>query len=82
MVRPVVSTDVGGVSELVVEGETGWLAPPGDPERLAAVMKLALEAADSEVASMGERGRERVLEMHDGRRQASRLRSLFERYVG
>ena len=82
MGRPVVSTDVGGVSELVVEGETGWLAPPGDPERLAAVMKLALEAADSEVASMGERGRERVLEMHDGRRQASRLKELFERYVG
>lgn len=28
--RPVVAFDVGGVAEMVVEGETGWLLPPGD----------------------------------------------------
>jgi glycosyltransferase involved in cell wall biosynthesis len=32
---PVVSSDVGGVGDLVVHGETGWLVPPGDPAALA-----------------------------------------------
>ena len=32
---PVVSTDVGGVGDLLVHGETGWLVPPGDPAALA-----------------------------------------------
>jgi len=27
---PVLASEVGGVPELVVEGETGWLIPPGD----------------------------------------------------
>ncbi len=81
MGRPIVSTDVGGVSELVIDGETGWLAPPGDPERLAQAMKLALEASDSELGAMGQRGRERVLRMHDARREAARLKELFERYA-
>jgi len=32
---PVLSTDVGGVGDLVTHGETGWLVPPGDPSALA-----------------------------------------------
>lgn len=32
---PVISTDVGGVADLVAHGETGWLVPPGDPVALA-----------------------------------------------
>ena len=81
MGRPVVSTDVGGIAELAIEGETGWLAPSGDPERLAEAMKLALEASDSELVGMGRRGRERVLRMHDAHREAARLKELFERYT-
>jgi len=32
---PVLSTEVGGVGDLVTHGETGWLVPPGDPSALA-----------------------------------------------
>jgi glycosyltransferase involved in cell wall biosynthesis len=32
---PVLSTDVGGVGDLLTHGETGWLVPPGDPAALA-----------------------------------------------
>jgi glycosyltransferase involved in cell wall biosynthesis len=43
---PVVATDVGGVSELVLEGETGLLVPRGDTTALAQALELLLRDAD------------------------------------
>jgi glycosyltransferase involved in cell wall biosynthesis len=40
---PIVATDVGGVSEIVRPGETGLLAPAGDPPRLADAVRTLLE---------------------------------------
>jgi len=40
--RPVVATAVGGVPELVVDGETGLLVPPEDPEALATAVRRLL----------------------------------------
>jgi glycosyltransferase involved in cell wall biosynthesis len=40
--RPVVATRVGGIPELVREGETGHLVPPGDPEALADALARTL----------------------------------------
>jgi glycosyltransferase involved in cell wall biosynthesis len=40
---PVLSSDVGGVSELVVEGKTGWLFRVGDDEALKVGMALVLK---------------------------------------
>jgi glycosyltransferase involved in cell wall biosynthesis len=39
---PVVASDVGGVGELVLDGETGLLVPPGDPARLAEALQRLL----------------------------------------
>ncbi len=53
---PVVATDVGGVREAVADGETGFLVPHGDPQRLAG--RLAELAADPAMRSrMGAAGR-------------------------
>jgi glycosyltransferase involved in cell wall biosynthesis len=41
--RPVVASDIGGLPELVVEGEDGLIVPPGDPVALAAAMKTLWE---------------------------------------
>jgi len=56
---PVVSTDCGGPSTLVEEGETGYLTPVGNPEALAERMEKILR--DPEHArALGRRGRERI----------------------
>ena len=56
---PVVATDVGGNREAVVDGETGWLTAPENPEALA--HKIVDLLTDPERARQwGEKGRERV----------------------
>jgi glycogen synthase len=57
--RPVVASAVGGVPELVVDGETGVLVRPDDHEQLAYELGLLLAAPDLR-ARMGRAGRERV----------------------
>ena len=56
---PVVASRVGGIPEVVVDGETGWLVPPGDPSALAQALRGAL-ADPARARRMGEAGRRRV----------------------
>ncbi|TWT84967.1 putative glycosyltransferase EpsF [Planctomycetes bacterium CA13] len=58
---PVVATDVGSVSESVVNGETGYLVPSKDVDAMAEVISRLLECTD-QAKRMGKQGRERVLE--------------------
>jgi glycosyltransferase involved in cell wall biosynthesis len=57
--RPVIATNAGGVSELVADGETGMLVPPGDAPALAAAI-AASRADPVRAASMAERGAARA----------------------
>jgi glycosyltransferase involved in cell wall biosynthesis len=61
---PVVASRVGGVPELVVDGETGLLVPAGDPELLAAAVGRLLDDATLR-RRLGEAGRARVRERFD-----------------
>ena len=56
---PVVATRVGGIPEIVTEGETGFLVPPRDPEALASAMARLAEEPDLR-RSLAEGGRRRV----------------------
>ncbi|PLX44846.1 MAG: glycosyl transferase, partial [Hyphomicrobiales bacterium] len=58
---PVAATAVGGVPELVSDGKTGLLTPPGDEKALAAALMRLLEDGDLRRA-MGEAGRRRALD--------------------
>lgn len=65
MARPVITTDVPGCREVVVDGETGYLVPPKNTSRLAAAMERLLDAGPEEQQRLGENGRRRVLEYFD-----------------
>jgi glycosyltransferase involved in cell wall biosynthesis len=57
--RPIVATGVGGVPELVIDGETGILVPPKQPEAIAKAI-LYLLNHPKEAGEMGLKGRQRV----------------------
>jgi glycogen synthase len=56
---PVVASRVGGIPEVVVDGETGLLVEPGDPVALADALRRVLDDP-ARAARMGEAGRRRV----------------------
>jgi glycosyltransferase involved in cell wall biosynthesis len=74
--KPVIATQVAGVSELVEDGVNGCLVPPGSVEALVeAVLRLA---PDKEARrTMGENGRRKVAGDFDIEIEASRLMSLL-----
>jgi glycosyltransferase involved in cell wall biosynthesis len=53
--RPVVATSTAGVPELIDDGSTGWLVPPGAPDRLAEALAEALSAELIEVGTAARR---------------------------
>jgi glycosyltransferase involved in cell wall biosynthesis len=75
---PVLTTDVGGVPDIVAEGETGYLIPPDDERVLAARLETLLaDAARRE--EMGRRARQRVVGRFDAHKNAQRQLSLLKR---
>jgi colanic acid/amylovoran biosynthesis glycosyltransferase len=75
--RPVISTFVAGIPELINSGEHGWLIPAGDVESLAAVIQNCLDEPLETITRMGEAARARVLERHDVDVEAGKLITLF-----
>jgi glycosyltransferase involved in cell wall biosynthesis len=72
-----VATAIGGNPEVVVEGQTGFLAPSEDPERLAARILDLLR--DPELRRrMGENGRERVREHFTVEVMVRRMSVLYQ----
>ncbi len=55
MGRPIVATDHGGAREIVLDGETGWLVPPGDPAALAEAIAGALALSPAERMALAQR---------------------------
>ncbi|MEX0777506.1 MAG: glycosyltransferase [Phycisphaeraceae bacterium] len=78
--RPVISTYVAGIPELVTPGRSGWLVPAGSVEALAAVMREALQAPVEQMAAMGQAGAAAVALRHDIRIIAAELAQLFCQY--
>jgi glycosyltransferase involved in cell wall biosynthesis len=77
MARPVVGTTVGGIPEVIVEGETGLLVPPREARRLAQAMGRLMADADYR-AELGRRGRELVVERFTMDMMAAEIEAVYE----
>ncbi|HEY3244132.1 MAG TPA: glycosyltransferase, partial [Phycisphaerae bacterium] len=75
---PVVTTAAGGVAEVVLDGETGFVVPCGDVEAVAGRVLDLLGDADSRTRLV-EAARERVRTCFSADRVASAIQSLYER---
>jgi glycosyltransferase involved in cell wall biosynthesis len=92
---PVVATDVGGVAEVVVDGQTGLVVPPGQEDELAMGLEYFLTHRNL-CYQFGQKGREHVMErfslkhmvdehlkiyQHEGSMQAPKKIGIPEKYV-
>jgi len=75
--RPVVASAIGGLGEIVRDGETGLLVPPGDVPALArALRRLAVDPGLRQ--RLGRAARERALAVYDWPRIADAFERIFE----
>jgi glycosyltransferase involved in cell wall biosynthesis len=78
--RPVISTYIAGIPELIEDRKCGWLVPSGSQEDLMRAMREALEAPPERLQEMGRLGAERVARLHNVRAEADKLAALFEQH--
>lgn len=73
---PTVATNVGGLPDLIEDGETGWLVPPHSPARLAGAIMEAL--SDPPLAQLrATRGRARARALFDCRTTAGEVLEIY-----
>lgn len=75
--RPVISTYIAGIPELVEHGKIGWLVPAGDSDALAKVMNVALDTPVERLAEMGRAGIVQARARHHIDTVATQLAGLF-----
>ena len=75
--KPVISTDVGGVVDLILDGDNGLLVPSNDPKSLAEATLYLLEHPDRR-KMMGVAGRKKVYPHFDKKRLVGDIDNLYE----
>ena len=75
--RPVISTYVAGIPELVEPGVCGWLVSAGSVEALTIEMRTALQLPVEKLEQMGKVGIQRVAKHHDVKQEALKLARLL-----
>lgn len=75
--RPVISTYIAGIPELVIPNVNGWLVPAGSITELVTAMHQALTLPTDRLAEMGKAGYQLVKQRHDSALAANQLAQLF-----
>jgi len=78
---PVLATTGGALPEVVEDGVTGILVPPGDAPALARAMRTLMSDAELR-RRMGQAGRERVLEKFSWRKAALETEAVYHEVLG
>ncbi len=76
--RPVISTYVAGIPELVIPNENGWLVPAGSVDELMTAMEAILSKSSEQLAIMGDAAYTRVTERHAIDTEAKKLAEFFK----
>ena len=79
--RPVISTYIAAIPELVITGENGFLFPAGDVDALADTLEKFLALPNEQLSQMGELAYQRVLERHSVSTEAKKLARLFNETI-
>jgi len=74
-----VATRTGGLPEVVKDGETGLLVPPGDAAALSAAMDRLLDRPE-ERRAMGEAGR-KLAQAYSAERMCEKIEGLYQRLL-
>ena len=80
MGRPVIASRIGGLSDIIVDGESGLLVPPGDVEALSAAMQHLL-ADPARGNRMGVAAKQRVIEFQ-ARTVVPRIEQVYQELLG
>jgi predicted dehydrogenase/glycosyltransferase involved in cell wall biosynthesis len=75
--RPVISTYIAGIPELIEPGINGWLVPAGSAEALADAMRESLQTPLAQLTEMGRAGARAVARKHNSLVEASKLAKFF-----
>ena len=76
--RPVLTTYIAGIPELIQPNRSGWLVPAGSVDALAIAMRQILHLPLEEIADMGKIGSEMVIKEHNATEEANKLVKLFQ----
>jgi glycosyltransferase involved in cell wall biosynthesis len=76
--RPVVTTSIAGIPELVQHGVTGWLVPAGSITQLTSALRELLNAQPATLNDMGNNAYTRVAAQHDIRIECAKLKEFFQ----
>ena len=71
--RPVLTTWVAGIPELVTHGQTGWLFPPGDVDALVTALTELFRTPAHHLMGMGRQGRRKIQAQHEISAEVTKL---------
>ena len=77
--KPVIATDVSGPRDIVIDGETGFLVPPGDIKAMAEKIIYLLDNPDV-AKKMGEAGRKRAEKYFDIKNTIAKIEKIYEEF--
>jgi glycosyltransferase involved in cell wall biosynthesis len=77
--KPLIVARIGGLPELVVDGESGWSFTSGSVAELAATLRRVADLPDADVAAAGIAARRRVEDEFSPRRYLERIRGVYGR---
>ena len=80
--RLIIATDHGGAKETIIEGETGWLTPPGDADALAQAIAEAIDQDADQRSKFAERAKQHIRETYTKDLMCAKTLDIYKEVIG